>query len=239
MNQIRWLFCLAIAFTATALGQSAEPPSAKPRTVTVRGTGTVSAEPDRIRLSMQVTVRGESASMAMTTASQRTKEVLDLLRSHGVEAKDIQTSRVAVSPVYDYEKRTQPPPIIGYTAGNDFTALFKSGSMNRLGEFLDKAVGAGASNFGSLIYESSDQSGLEKKALGEAAIDARARAEVLAAQLGARVGRVLSVTETGMSVPSPIVQDYIRAESGMAAPVMTGEMNIVARVDAVFELLEP
>ena len=239
MHQIRWLLVLALLCTATGFGQSAEPANPKPRTVTVRGTGTVTAEPDRIRLSMQVTVRGESASMAMTTASRLTKDVLDLLKSHGVEARDIQTSRVAVYPVYNHEKRIQPPPIVGYTAGNDFTALFKSGSMNRLGEFLDKAVEAGASNFGSLIYESSGQKELEEKALGEAAKDARARAEVLASQLGARAGRILSITETGMSVPSPIVQDYIRAESGMAAPVMAGEMNIVARVDAVFELLEP
>lgn len=239
MYQIRSVFFLVVLFAATGFGQSAEPANSKPRTVTVRGTGTVSAEPDRIRLSMQVMVRGESASTVMTTASQRTKAVLDLLKSHGVEEKDIQTTRVAVSPVYDYEKRTQPPPIIGYTAGNDFTALFKSGSMNKLGEFLDKAVEAGASNFGSLIYESSDQSGLEEQALGEAAKNARARAEVLASQLGARAGSVLSITETGMSVPSPIVQDYIRSESAMAAPVMTGEVNVVARVDVVFELLEP
>jgi uncharacterized protein YggE len=233
------VFGLIVLIAARGFAQMPEAPKARPNTVTVRGTGTVSAEPDRIRLSMQVTVRSESASMAMTTASQRTKEVLDLLREHGVEAKDIQTTRVAVSPVYDYEKRTQPPPIIGYTAGNDFTALFRAGSMGRIGEFLDKAVAAGASNFGSLIYESSDERSLEEKALGEAAENARGRADVLAARLGARVGRALSITETGMSVPSPVVQDYIRAESGMAAPVMPGEMNIIARVDVVFELLEP
>ena len=239
MRTACFLFCLTAFAAAQGFGQSPEPMRQKLNSVTVRGTGTVSAEPDRIRLSMQVTVRSESASMAMTTASQRTKQVLDLLKAHGVEAKDIQTTRVAVSPVYDYEKRTQPPPIIGYTAGNDFTALFREESMGRIGEFLDKAVEAGASNFGSLIYESSDERTLEEKALGEAAENAKGRAEVLAARLGARVGRVLSITETGMSVPSPIVQDYIRAESGMAAPVMPGEMNVVARVDVVFELVEP
>jgi uncharacterized protein YggE len=34
------------------------------------------------------------------------------------------------------------------------------------------------------------------------------------------------------------VQDFVRTESSTAAPVMTGEMDIVAHVDVVFELLE-
>jgi uncharacterized protein YggE len=187
---------------------------------------------------MQVTVRSESASSAMRTASQRTKEVLALLESHGVETKDIQTTRVAVSPVYDYEKRIQPPPIVGYTAGNDFSALFRGESMKKIGEFLDQAVQAGASNFGNLIYESSEQRLLEEKALGEAAENAKNRGAVLAERLGARLGRAIAITETGMSVPSPIVQDFVRTESSTAAPVMTGEMDIVAHVDVVFELLE-
>jgi len=164
----------------------------------------------------------------------------DLLKAQGVEEKDIQTTRVTVSPVYDYEKRKQPPPIVGYTAANDFTALFKGGSMDKIGGFLDKAVEAGASNFGNLIYESSDERSLEEKALGAAAENAKARAEVLATRLGARVGRTLSITESGMSVPSPVVRHMaLQAESSMEAPVMRGEMDIVVHVDVVFELLEP
>ena len=239
MRYVAVVFSLIFSLTSHGFAQVPEQRPPRPNTVTVRGTGMVSAEPDRIRLSIQVSVRGESASTAMTTASQRTKQVLDLLMAQGVEAKDIQTTRVSVSPVYDHEKRVQPPPIVGYTAGNDFTALFKGASMDRIGGFLDKAVEAGASNFGNLIYESSDERSLEEKALGAAAENAKARAEVLATRLGARIGRALSITESGMPVPSPVYMDAIRVESSMAAPVMTGEMNIVAHVDVVFELLEP
>jgi uncharacterized protein YggE len=242
---MRQLFALVlillVAVTMGVAQQQREAPGPRPRTVTVRGTGTTTAEPDRIRLSMQVMVRGESASSAMTTASQRTREVLDLLLAHGVTGKDIQTTRVAVTPVYDYEKRVQPPPIVGYSATNDFSAIFKAGSMDKLGEFLDKAVEAGASNFGSLMYESSDERGLLQKALAQAAKDARARAEVLAKELGAGVGRVLTVTETGVTTPTPIVHDFVQMEASQrsAAPVMTGEMEVVAHVDVVFELVEP
>jgi uncharacterized protein YggE len=186
-------------------------------------------------MSIQVSVRGESAAEAMKTASTRAQEVLTLLRSMGVDAKDIQTTRVAVSPIYDYEKRIQPPPIVGYSATNDFNAVFRNSAMNRIGEFIDKAVTAGASTFGGLIYESSKERELERVALTGAAMDARARAEVLAGELGVSLGGVVSVSEMGMTTPSPIVHD-MRMEASMAAPVMTGEISVTADVEVVFEM---
>lgn len=231
------LSCLLLV-ALSAFGQMPEPERGKPRTVTVRGTGTIAVTPDQLRMSIQVSVRGESASAALTTASQRTNDVLGILNSFGVKERDIQTTRVGVSPIYDYEKRPQPPPIIGYSVSNDFVVLFKDASMARVGEFMDRAVKAGASNFGSLTYESSKQKDLERDALVRAADDARGRAEVLARELGAQLGRVVSVAEAGMTPPGPIVQDFVRAEAAVAAPVMTGEISIVSRVDVVFELKE-
>jgi hypothetical protein len=209
----------------------------KPRTVSVRGSGSISVAPDQIRVNVQVNVRAESASGAMTTASRRTSEILDLLRSYNVDPKDIQTQRVTVAPVYDYEKRVQPPPIVGYTATNEFAVTFKEAVMSRVGEFLDRAVTAGAASFGGLVYESSKQREQERKALVLAAADAKARAEVLAEELGAKIGRVLSVSEIGPRIPGPIVQD-IRAEASVAAPVMTGEITVKTTVDVMFELIE-
>jgi uncharacterized protein YggE len=237
MDHVLTLLCAVSVLAASGLAQTPEKEK-KPRTLTVRGTGVVYAEPDQIRLAMQVNVQGESASEAMRTANTRTEEIISLLKSHGVETKDIQTGRVSVTPIYDREKRTQPPPVVGYAASNDFTALFRSKAMGKLGEFLDKAVKAGATNFGGFVYESSMQRQLEKDALVAAAGDARARAEVLARELGAAVGPVLSVAEAGM-MPSPVVQD-VRALSmtEAGAPVMAGEMSVTMRVDVVFELKE-
>ena len=232
------LLCFVVLCQFGTLGQVPAPDGKRPRTVTVRGTGTVSLAPDQVRLSVQVNVRGESASSAMTTASMRTREILDVLRSYGVDPKDIQTSRIGVSPIYDYEKRIQPPPIVGYTASNEFTAVFKQAMMNRVGEFLDRAVAAGAANFGSLVYESTKKREHEREALVKAAADARARAEALAGELGVNIGRVISIYEIGLASPGPIVQNYARADAAVEAPVMTGEIDINASVDVVFELVE-
>ncbi len=223
---------LAAIHSAAAQTPGPEPPK---RTVTVRGEGKATAAPDQVRLTLQVNVRGETATEAMRSASSKTQAVLALLKSFGVEEKNIQTSRVTVTPILDYSRQIQPPPIVGYTSSNDFTVVFRGTQMDRVGEFMDRAVTAGATSFGSLQFENSKQRELEREALGKAAADARARAQQLARELGANLGPVISIAETVAGRPGPVLMRSM-AEGTTAAPVMTGELSIIANVDVVFEL---
>ncbi|MBI5473041.1 MAG: SIMPL domain-containing protein [Ignavibacteriae bacterium] len=208
----------------------------KMRTVNVRGEGMIAVSPDQVRLSVQVNTQAQTASAAMRSASGKTQEILSLLKSMGVEEKNIQTSRVNVSPTYDYSKQIQPPPIVGYHASNELSILFKAKLMEKVGEFMDKAVTAGATNFGALQYEASRHRELEREALTKAAADARARAEVLAKELGATVGQVHTISESVSSGgPAPIMRT-MAMDASAAAPVMSGELTIRADVNVVFEL---
>jgi uncharacterized protein YggE len=171
----------------------------------------------------------------MRTASTKTNAVLALLKGFGVEEKNIQTARVAVTPIYDYSKQIQPPPILGYTSSNDFVVVFKGKLMDRVGEFMDRAVVAGATNFGALQFENSRQRELEREALARAAADARARAQQLARELGASLGQVISISESAGARPGPVMMRSM-VESATAAPVEAGELTITVSVDVVFEL---
>jgi uncharacterized protein YggE len=225
---------LLLAAVMSASAQTPAPDVQK-RTVTVRGEGRVTAPPDQVRLTLQVNVRGESATEAMRSASTKTQSILALLKSFGVEEKNIQSSRITVTPVLDYSRQVQPPPIVGYTSSNDFTVVFKGTLMDRVGEFIDRAVTVGAMSFGSLQFENSKQREMERDALGKAAADARARAQQLARELGATLGPVISIAEAVAERPGPVLMRSM-AEGATAAPVMTGELSIVANVDVVFEL---
>jgi uncharacterized protein len=230
---------LALCITAALPVHSQDKQDPVQRTVSVRGSGTVNATPDQLRITVQIMTRGESASTAMTEAGKRTRTVLELLKEFGVEEKDIRTSRVGVTPVYDYEKRIQPAPIIAYNGTNEFSVLFRQKQMEKVGEFLDRAVTAGAANFGGFVYESSRQRELERDALAKAADDARARAEVLARQLGGGLGRVSSIDELPAAVPRRqrmMAQSMAVEQSQSTAPVMTGELSVTVTVDVVFEL---
>lgn len=238
---MKQLVACLLALGAASVGLAQHPETAevkKSRTVSVRGEGMVATTPDQVRLSVQVGTRGESASAAMRSASAKTQEILTLLKSLGVDEKSIQTSRVNVSPTYDYSKQIQPPPIVGYNASNDFSVVFKGKLMDKVGEFVDKAAAAGATNFGGLQYESSKQREIERDALKKAADDAKARADVLAKQLGASLGQAITVSESvqqGGPVPV-LMRNAVMAEGSSAAPVMQGELSIRAEVHVMFEL---
>jgi uncharacterized protein YggE len=205
------------------------------RTVLVQGLGKLMTVPDQVRLSVQVNTRGGSASEAMSQASKKTSDILAVLKGYGIDPKDIQTSRVTVSAILDYQRNIQPPPIIGYSGVNEFTILFKGKLMDRVGEFLDKAVTLGVSSFGGLMYESSMQRELERDALKRAAADAQERADVLAKELGATLGRVMNISES-VSSPAPMMRAAMMDAASAAAPVMTGELAISAQVTVSFEL---
>jgi uncharacterized protein YggE len=231
------VFSLILCTTA-AFAQQDEPKHgtrADSRTVLVQGLGKLMTTPDQIRLSVQVNTRAESASEAMAQASKKTSDILAVLKGYGIDPKDIQTSRVTVSAILDYQRNIQPPPIVGYSGVNEFTVLFKGKLMERVGEFLDKAVTLGVSNFSGLMYESSRQREFERDALRKAAADAQARAEVLAKELGATLGKVMSISES-MSSPAPMMRAAMMDAASSAAPVMTGELAISAQVTVSFEL---
>jgi uncharacterized protein YggE len=206
------------------------------RTIRVHGVGKVRAVPDQLRLSIQVNVpRAETAVEALSRNNQLTAQLLALLKRFGISEADIQTTRVSINPIYDYDKRMSPPPIIGYTAQNDVMVVVKN--IEEAGKILDQAVKAGASGFGPFQYESSRRLELEREALKKAADDARTKAQLLARELGATLGRVLTISESSVSPPQPIAPMVMEARATSAGvPVMAGEIEISATVEISFEL---
>ncbi len=235
MKQFLSLFILATIMSITFAQQPEL--KEKTRSIHVRGEGMIATSPDQVRLSVSVNTQGQTATAAMRLANGKTAEILSLLKGLGVEEKNIQTSRVNVSPTYDYSRQIQPPPIIGYNSANEFSVLFKGKFMDKVGEFMDKAVSAGATNFGGLQYEASTQRELEREALKRAADDAKARADVLAKQLGASVGQVMTISESvSQGGPVPMMLKSTMMDASSAAPVMQGELSIRAEVNVIFEL---
>jgi uncharacterized protein YggE len=226
---------LVLAFILCLTTALAQQEKSESRNVQVHGVGTLMTVPDQIRLNVQINTRAESASEAMTQANKKTSDILAVLKGYGLDPKEIQTSRVTVSAILDYQRNIQPPPVIGYNGVNEFTVLFKGKLMDKVGEFLDKAVSLGVTSFSGLMYESSKQRELERDALKKAAADARERADVLARELGATLGKAMNITESVVS-PLPLMRSAMMDASAAAAPVMTGELAINAQVTVTFEL---
>src|SRR5437868_15016305 len=91
---------LLVAFVGGASGQPVAAPGLGGRTITVTGTGTVTAVPDRATFSFGVTTAAKTATQALAANAADMRKVIDALKASGIEAKDIQTQTVSLDPRY-------------------------------------------------------------------------------------------------------------------------------------------
>jgi uncharacterized protein len=200
-----------------------------PGTITVNGSGSVTAVPNRASFSFGVTTQGKSASAALAANSVDIRKVIAALRSAGIAGPDIQTQSVSLSPRTSQDGET----ILGYTASNTVSATAKD--INRAGAVVDAAVQAGANQVFGPTLTRSDANSLYQRALRAAIANARAKALTIASASHARLGRVRSVVE-GSSSPIPFAAAAPKVAND-STPIEPGTQETDASVTVEFALL--
>jgi uncharacterized protein YggE len=203
------------------------------RTITVTGTGTASGTPDELQLSLDISATAASVSSALDAANRAAAQVRDTLIKNGVAAADLQTSGMSVQPQYD-----QKDAITGYSADESLTAELHG--LGKAGQVISDAVNAGgnAVRVDNVQLDLNNQSGkLLARARAEAIDDARQRAEEYAKAAGCTLGPVLSIAETGASVPVRPLLAFGPAMSAVSAvPISAGTQRVTASVTVMYGL---
>ena len=222
-----------------ALGSSAcvavAPNDGMPRrvsTVTVAGSGTVSATPDQADITTGVVTQASTAVQALAANSQAMERLLQSLANLGIGPRDIQTTNISVSPQRRAPKEGQLPEITGYEVTNQVRVKVRD--LARLGQALDRQVSEGANLVYGIHFGLREPAPLLDEARKRAMADARRKADLYAAEAGLKVGRVLSVQEAGVISPRP--EPTPRVTMSAAAPVAPGEQEIQAAVTVTFTL---
>jgi uncharacterized protein YggE len=204
------------------------------RTITVSGEGRVSAEPDMALLRLGVSREARKASDAMRAASEAAAAVLAQVRASGIEARDVQTANVSLSPRWQHDKNNASR-IIGYVASNDLTVRVRA--LETLGALMDAVVSDGANQMNGLSFAIAEPQPLQDEARKSAILDARRKAALLAETAGVSLGPVLTVTE-GSAVQPPVAFARGAVLESSAVPIAAGELDISARVTVVFAIGE-
>lgn len=178
----------------------------------VTGRGTVRARPDIFVGAIRVTAEGDKATQAQKTVHDKMKSILTHLTKMGVAEKDLQTSEFSLEPFsvqkptptrsYEYTRAgvkqwvTYPSgkTVRRYRATN--ILAFKLRQVDQAGNLVDGAIEAGAGSVDNVKFTVEDIRPLRKRARELAGRHARERANTIARSVGARLGRVLQVSET-------------------------------------------
>lgn len=225
----------AFVFVAVALvgcssrgtGSDTEPP-----TITARGIGRVAGEPDTIVITLGVESESAQASEALARNSERTKAVIDLLKTARVAEEDIQTSQFSINPRFDNEGRA----IVGYLVTNLLTARVSEDVD--AGALIDKAAQAAANDIRvqSIRFEIDDKGPLYEDARKEAVEEAKKQAEGLAEAAGVKLGSVRSITESVAAQPPVPLLARTGGEGAAGVPLEPGSQEITLEVQVVYEI---
>ena len=220
------------AAPATALAQAA--PASDGTLLSVSSRAEARKAPDIATFSAGVVTQAADGNAALRQNAEQMNRVLAAIKAAGVADKDVQTSGISLNPQYRYEEN-QPPRITGYQASN--TVNVKLREVAKMGKVLDALVASGANQVNGPSFGIDDPEPLYDRARLDALKAARARAETYAGALGVRVRRIVSISEGGAAMPSPMPRmAMMKAAAYDSTPVAAGESSVSVNLDVVFEL---
>jgi uncharacterized protein len=175
-----------LSLGATPLAGQQGVPTVMERTIRVTGMGEAQARPDQALIMFAVESFGSTAQIAGRENAQVMDRVIAALVAAGVPRADLETRGYALHPEYVHDEPRREPRIRGYRASNQ--VVLRTTQMDRLGHFIDTALGAGANRMDGIAFQLRDSGPAQALALRSAVEAARASAATIASALGVQLG---------------------------------------------------
>ena len=211
---------------------AAEP--AHPSTLTLTGRGEIKATPDQASLNLAVVTQGKTAAEALAQNSKEMNETIDAIKAASIDAKEIQTANLTISPQYVYQQ-SMPPRLSGYEARNSIIVTIKD--LGKLGAVLDKAVTLGINNVSGPVFDLQDKEAAQNEARLKAMADVKKLGALYQKGMGLKLGRILEVNESSAYMPMGGVMQAQSLANKKPTTVEAGELTITAQVTVMWEVL--
>jgi uncharacterized protein YggE len=227
--------CLAlIPMASTAQAREGTP---APPEVAASGRGEIRVAADRGVVVAAVESRLPTAAAAAADNAERVARTFQSIQNVGIPRSAITTSEYIVAQNYEENSRGRRPQ--GFLARTSVRVDITD--ISNVGKVIDAALAGGASQITAVQFQASNVQDLRRRALGLATAEAQQDAEAIARAAGGRLGRVLSVSSGGVSIP-------IRNEAHLASMVVAtgatsptilapGELTVIAVTNGRWEFL--
>ncbi len=219
--------------------------------ISVSGESEVFATPDIANISFTVREEAQKVSDAQNKVSVKTKTVLAEIRKLGVADKDIKTQNYSSYPKYEWQEKTPtqicasgycPPSgkqvIVGYEVTQQVNVTVRN--LELVNGLVGVLAASDVTEMQGPNFAIDKEDDLKALARKEAIKKARAKAEVLASDLGVTLVRVVSFSEgQNYSMYGREMMMTANAISDVSAPVPElpqGETKITSSVTVTYEI---
>jgi len=216
-------------------------------TIFVAGEGEVFAVPDIAEISFSARVEKKTVAEAQKEVTSKMNAAIDFVEKSGVAKKDIKTTGYNAYPRYEYSEVVClsldcPKPGQRILAGYEVThtILVKVRDTEKAGDILDGLGKLKVDDLSGPNFSIDDDDKLKAEARKKAIADAKEKAEILARDLGVKLVRVVSFSESG---DYPIYYGKAvgfgmggDAESAPTPSIPKGENKITSNVSITYEI---
>lgn len=236
--------------TASVAANIGRPDNAATDTITVSASGDVNMAPDVARITFTVQNSASTVAAAQEKTTTQANAAIAYAKEQDLAAKDIRTTSYNVYPEYDYSRPCPAgslcpeyypgsPKITGYQVSQTIELTIRD--LDKAGTVLGGLGSLGVQNISGPSLTLDDPTAGYNAARATAIANAKAQAEVLAAQLGVKLGRVVSFNESsgGYYGKAYTLEAYGRGGDAASAPVPeipTGENTYTANVSVTYEI---
>jgi uncharacterized protein len=219
-------------------------------TITISASGQAMAAPDVARITFTVMHTSPTVAEAQEKTTVQANEAIAYVKSEGVADKDVKTLAYNIYPQYSYPNPCQPgtvcpaytgtPKITGYQVSQTIQVTVRD--LDKTGPLLGGLGSKGVQNLDGPSLGLDDPTAGYNAARADAIAKAKSQAQVLADQLGVRLGKIINFNESSGGYPYPVAYDmaYGRGggvESKVANPsIPTGENQYSATVTITYEI---
>ncbi len=201
--------------------------------VNVSGEGKVKVIPDQAFISISVESKGTKAADVKKLNDELTEKVIKAIRQSNLPKEDVQTRRVALNPVYDYEKKKY-----SYNATQTIEILLKD--LSKYDVLMEAVVDAGVNRISDVEFRSSKIEQYRSEARKSAILEAKMKANDYVSVINQKIGKAITISDnTQVTYPRPMMYEMKAAFSDSAAPRETlaiGEIDVTASVNVSFIL---
>ena len=209
-------------------------------TIIVTGSAEVKVKPDMANINVGVVTSSATAAQALADNSASMNALFAVIKTQGVDEKDLRTSNLSVQPQYS---QPQPgtrgefvPRVVGSQVTN--TVQVRVRQIDRLGAMLDILIQNGANQVYGISFDVDKAEEFLDKVRGAAVADARRRASLYCSGDKVKPGAVIHIEESQEgNFPQPMFDRGMRAMAAASpAPVAGGESTLSVKVKVVFHL---
>ncbi len=246
------LISFLVAVGVSLLVESIRRESNRPENaISFSGHGEISAIPNIATINFTIKKEAKTVKDAEVQVSVLEKKVLESLKTNNIADKDIKTVYTSFNPKYEYryEKVLCPlgydcPPtpgrsvIVGYEAYENINVKVRN--TDDAGKIVESLSTLGVSELNGPNFAIDKEDDLKAEARKQAIGQAKEKAEVLAKDLGVRLGKIISFNESG-NYPVPIYNRAVMEASAYkaeaSAPTLPkGENLITSDVTITYEI---